>query len=270
MLLLIPLLSIISLTQAACNCQNKACNMNTGYKGTQFVQGVNEFGLNLTDVRKCQEFCRDTEDCTTFSFSENSCLLLTEKIDLENDVDEDGILRPSPEVSYRSGSMFGAPNCDPNCACAKSACLKDRTFGTQNNNIFPNMNSRIYFTIPSGDINECRKICIAADECNYISFSDNVCFLKWARTNPIRLEGSTSESIIGTIIEKHVFLSGDDLLGPSLMAKSSEKCKELCNWHEECAYWTFTGSECFLKTGDAFIDYASKTGDFSGDKTCNF
>ena len=265
---IITLISTISIVNGQCGCQNRACSMNTGYKGQALVKGVDTKGLNITTVKKCQNLCKEVTDCNSFSYSDAACLLLTEN--LVNLKTKDGVLRPSPEVQYVRNSMFGEPNCETNCACAANACLTDRTFGEQNHNVFPNTNSRVYFEIDSGKIEDCREICRLADECNYISFRNNICYLKWARTNPIRLQDSVSESISKTIIEKHVFLSGDDLLGPKMMVLSLENCRKLCEWKNDCAYWTLNGIYCYLKTYRAYESYASETGIYSGDKTCNF
>ena len=66
-----------------------------------------------------------------------------------------------------------------------------------------NKNTKIHFPIKEGDNATCRRICDLAEECNYFSIYEDKCYLKWEKTNPVRLTNAKGEKI--TLFFVHVF-----------------------------------------------------------------
>ena len=118
----------ISLVKSQCGCQSNACNMNTQYRGTNYVNGTNEIGVTLPDnqdgLSECQQICRWIEDCENFSWKEGQCRLIKIGEVSENSDNIHQLVR----VSYDIGSVYGKFDCDRNCGCAARACNNDRSF----------------------------------------------------------------------------------------------------------------------------------------------
>merc|ERR1712228_630224 len=69
-----------NLIRSQCNCQSNACNMNTKYRGSNYVNGTNEIGVTLPNssdgVNQCKSICRWITDCENFSWKEGQCKLI--------------------------------------------------------------------------------------------------------------------------------------------------------------------------------------------------
>lgn len=232
------------------------------------MNGTNEIGVTLPNssdgVNQCKSICRWITDCENFSWKEGQCKLIKFGEASENNENIHQLVR----VSYDIGSIYGKYDCDQNCACAARACNTDRSFSIDRYNVFINRNTKIHFPIKEGELEKCREICDLADECNYFSIYEDKCYLKWEKSNPVRLEYAESANKLETLYENHVFYSGDDLVGPSLMTVDAEKCRDLCLMHPDCSYFTWLDLDCYLKEEEAYLAFDSFEGAISGAKDC--
>ena len=219
-------------------CNRDKIDLSCAKEGMSFV-GADRGSLVVRSLEECNNLCRDTEDCKSFSYSimDGQCLLKSKR---------GGFRRAQAMAGYTSMNM----ECDNNEVTNLDCLRKGLNFDGANLNKFVRPN-----------VEECVKECRDTEGCVALTFrdSDKLCYLKSYRggaIGPTVAVGYNSMNMVcdsSTLTNLDCLRKGLNFAGANLrnlVVADVKECVRLCRDTEGCVALTFqeSGNNCYLKS----------------------